>query len=41
MNDFDSIFSTKKRIRWYHILGHLGYYLFWVIKFFFSKPFII
>lgn len=39
MNDFDSIFSTKKRIRWYHILGHLGYYLFWVIKFFFSKPF--
>lgn len=39
MNDFESIFSTKKKLKWYHILGHLGYYFYFGIKTFFSKPF--
>lgn len=37
--DFDSIFKSRNRIRWYHYLIHLGYYVPYWVNFFFSKPF--
>lgn len=36
---FDSIFGKGKPIKWYHYLIHLGYYIPYWIKFFFSEPF--
>ncbi len=39
MSDFDSLFGGKKPIRWFHYLIHLGYYIPYWIKFFFSEPF--
>lgn len=39
MNDFDTLFGSKKSVRWYHRLIHLGYYIPYWIKFFFSEPF--
>lgn len=37
--DFDSLFKSRNRIQWYHYFIHLGYYVPYWIKFFFSKPF--
>lgn len=39
MSDFNTLFGDKKPIRWFHYLIHLGYYLPYWIKFFFSEPF--
>ncbi len=39
MSDFNSIFGNKKPIRWFHRIIHLGYYIPYWIKFFFSEPF--
>ena len=39
MTDFNSLFGNKKTIRWFHYLIHLGYFLPYWIKFFFSEPF--
>lgn len=36
MND---IFDSNHKIRWYHYLIHLGYYIPYWVKFFFNKPF--
>ena len=36
MND---LFDSKGKIRWYHYIGHLGYYIPYYIKAFFKKPF--
>lgn len=33
------IFDSGRNIRWYHYLIHLGYYIPYWVKFFFSKPF--
>lgn len=33
------LFDSKGKIRWYHYLGHLGYYIPHYIKAFFKKPF--
>lgn len=33
------IFDSERNIKWYHYLIHLGYYIPYWIKFFFSKPF--
>lgn len=37
--DFDSLFESRNRIRWYHYVIHLGYYIPYWVRFFFSKPF--
>lgn len=38
--DFDSFFfQTENKLCWYHYLIHLGYYVPYWVKFFFSKPF--
>ena len=37
--DFDSLFESRNRIRWYHYVIHLGYYIPYWARFFFSKPF--
>ncbi len=39
MSDFGTLFGNKNTIRWYHYLIHLGYYIPYWIKFFFSQPF--
>lgn len=39
MSDFNSLFGDRKPIRWFHYLIHLGYYIPYWIKFFFSEPF--
>lgn len=39
MNDFNSLFGSKKPIRWFHYLIHLGYYIPYFACFFFSEPF--
>lgn len=39
MSDFNSLFGGKKPIRWFHYFIHLGYYIPYWIKFFFSEPF--
>lgn len=36
---FDTLFGDGKVIRWYHYWIHLGYYIPYWIKFFFSAPF--
>ena len=38
MSDTD-IFESKSKLRWYHYLIHLGYYVPYWIKFFFGEPF--
>lgn len=35
----NDLFDGEKRIKWYHYIIHLGYYISFWIKFFFSKPF--
>lgn len=38
--DFDSFFfQTENKLCWYHYFIHLGYYIPYWLKFFFSKPF--
>ena len=39
MNDFNTLFGDDKSVKWYHYFIHLGYYVPYWIKFFFSKPF--
>lgn len=39
MSDFNSLFGGNKPIRWFHYFIHLGYYIPYWIKFFFSEPF--
>ena len=39
MSDFNSLFGDDKPIRWYHYLIHLGYYIAYWIRFFFSEPY--
>lgn len=36
---FDSIFGDMKPVKWYHYIIHLGYFVPYWIKFFFSEPF--
>lgn len=36
---FKSIFGDGKAIRWYHYFIHLGYYIPYWVRFFFSAPF--
>lgn len=33
------VFDSKDKLRWYHWVGHLGYYLPHWVRLFFSKPF--
>lgn len=36
---FNTLFGSGKVIRWYHYLIHLGYYIPYWVRFFFSAPF--
>ena len=36
---FDSIFGDGKPVKWYHYAIHLGYFIPYWVKFFFSEPF--
>lgn len=38
-NNPDDLLNGKASIRWYHYIFHLGYYIPYIIRFFFSKPF--
>lgn len=38
MSDTD-VFGSKGKLRWYHYIIHLGYYVPYWIKFFFGEPF--
>lgn len=38
MSDTD-VFESKGKLRWYHYIIHLGYYVPYWIKFFFGEPF--
>lgn len=35
----EDVFDSKDKHRWYHYVGHFGYYLPYWVKLFFSKPF--
>lgn len=38
-NDEVLIFEKEDKVRWFHYLIHLGYFIPYYVKFFFSKPF--
>ncbi len=39
MSDFNTLFNKKSTTKWYHYFIHLGYFIPYWIRFFFSEPF--